>query len=391
MTILVENPNTTNTNNKFKQPSDTNEAVFQILNKSKFENIKDYLNSLNEWITYNFETIEKFFIKYPNISEDKFKKLFFSWNYNRNILMQKYEVLDLFDFDNIIPWADLIEIFIKKIWLNENEFKTKIDDLNIDIITFPWLFSQDIAQKPFYNKLSRILNNIQVVFWDENAFKYGNSYWKNPITADSVWFWWYMDKIPNMCAFKLIQTKAEQDKLNEVNKIFGSFEENVFIWWSSEWIPFSTKNIWVKNIALSRYSEKKWDLKLNKNSLENSLWYLNSAYYADKVIWAFVAKDHNIMESIHAGKPTISNHLENRYNHNWLASYIWEKVWLLHFVDSKQNFQENQRNIENFLSIPKEEIKSRKEKLDTLINSEIKEFVNWYLHSILKNIAKKED
>lgn len=382
MNFILENPSLKNTN-RFKQPGDTNEAVFQILNKSKFKNIKDYLNSLGEWITYNFETIEKFFIKYPNISEEKFKKLFFSWNYNRNILMQTPEVLGLFDFDNISPWTDLIEIFIQKISLNEREFRSKIEEMKLDIITFPGISITDIAQVKFHAKLSSLLKNIKVIFWDEEEIR--EYYGKNEIRIDSVWFWWYLDKIPNMCAFKLLQSEADENKLNEVNKIFDSFEENIFIWWSSEWIPFSTKNIWVKNIALSRYSEKNWELRLNKNSLENSLWYLNSAYYADKVIWAFVAKDHNIMESIHAWKPTINNHLENRYNHNWLASYIWEKVWLLHFVNSKENFQKNQKNIEEFLSIPKEEIKSRKEKLDTLLDNEIKNFVYWYLHYILKN------
>lgn len=388
MTILEQLPEIQN-KEKFKKWDSTNEAVFQILKKSKFENIRDYLNSLNEWITYNFKTIEIFFQKYPNISEEKFKKFFFTWNYNRNILMQNPEVLDLFDFDTIIPWTDLIEIYIKNIWLNENEFQAKIHEMKLDVITFPGISASDIAQIQFHKKLSTLLLNTKVIFWDEEGIK--EYYGKNEMRIDSVGFWWYMDKIPNMCSFKLLQSKADLEKLEEVNKVFNSIEENIFIWWSSEWIPFSTKNIWVKNISLSRYSEKNWELKLNKNALENSLWYLNSSYYADKVMWAFVAKDHNLMESIHAGKPTISNHLENRYNHNWLASYLWEKVWLLHFVDSSKNFAENQKAIEEFLSNSKEEVENKTAKLYSLINGEIQNFVYWYLFNILNHNLKTRD
>jgi hypothetical protein len=38
-----------------------------------------------------------------------------------------------------------------------------------------------------------------------------------------------MDKIPNMCPFKLLQSKADLEKLEEVNKVFNSIEENIFI------------------------------------------------------------------------------------------------------------------------------------------------------------------
>lgn len=388
MTVLEQLPEIQN-KEKFKKWDSTNEAVFQILKKTKFENIRDYLNSLNEWITYNFKTIEIFFQKYPNISEEKFKKFFFTWNYNRNILMQNPEVLELFDFDTITPWTDLIEIYIKNIWLNEDEFQAKIDGMNLDILTFPWLSAHDIAQRPFHYKLSKLLKNTKIFFWDEEWIK--EHYGKNEMRIDSVGFWWYMDKIPNMCVFKLLQSEPDLAKLEEVNRILDSIEEDIFIWWSSEGIPFSTKNLWVKNISLSRYSEKNWELKLNKNALENSLWYLNSSYYADKVMWAFVAKDHNLMESIHAWKATISNHLENRYNHNWLASYLWEKVWLLHFVDSSKNFAENQKDIEEFLSSSKEEIENKKTRLYSEVNGEIKKFIYWYLFNILNHNLKTRD
>ncbi|MDD5213624.1 MAG: hypothetical protein PHG82_04330 [Candidatus Gracilibacteria bacterium] len=345
--------------------------------------------SKNAGVFYNEQTIKRFIQKYPNISEEKFKKIFFTGNYNRNILMGIPEILNLFDFNNIVPGIDLIEIYIKNLGLSENEFQLKIDTLKIDVLTFPGISSSEIVQQVFRSKLANILKNTKIIFGDEIEIIEYNG--KNKIDVDSEGFWRYLERKPNICIFKLLQSKFDPEKLSQINNIFNSFEEDVFIGRNSEGIPFSTKNIGVKNITLARYSEKKGDLKLNKNSLENSLGYLNSAYYADKVTGVFIAREHNIMEPLHAGKLTISNNLSNRHNHNWLASYLGEKVGLLHFVDSKNNFLENQKAIEEFLSTPKEEIKIRKEKLYSLINSEIKDLINGYLYTVLKQKFKTRD
>ena len=62
---------------------------------------------------------------------------------------------------------------------------------------------------------------------------------------------------------------------------------------------------------------------LPNGALINSMGYLNSAYYADKVKASFVLGSHNIAEPMHAGKLTvINNDPKNRYNHNWLISYF---------------------------------------------------------------------
>ena len=90
------------------------------------------------------------------------------------------------------------------------------------------------------------------------------------------------------------------------------------------------------------------------------------------------------MESIHAGIPTISNLPENRYNHNWLASYIGEKFWLLLIIDNKESFIKNKSKIDEHLSISKEELDKKVNNLNAFLNSEIQNFIYWYTYNMLK-------
>lgn len=386
MNTLAENLNLQN-RNKPNQLTDTNNSVFQILKKSKFDNISDYLTSLNEWITYNSETIKAFFIKYPHISEENFKKIFLTWDYNKNILMQNHQVLDLFDFNEIKPWTDLIEIFIQKIWISDNDFKKKLEKLDIDFITFPWLAKANIAQENFYNKLVKKLKKTKVFFWDDKIAKL--HYWVNQISVNTIWFWWINQNLFNTNILKLIQTEADEKKLSEIEKIFENIENNIFIWWSTDWIPFSTKNTQTQNIIFSREESNKLCIELDWMRLKNSMWYLNSAYYSKKVIWAFVWWDHNLMESLHAGKLTINNKIENRTNHNWLISYLGEKFWLLLFIDSKLNFKDNQDKIDEFLNMHTKEVEKKVMKLFKSINWDINNFINWIIINILETNKKE--
>lgn len=369
--------------NNFKKQENTNLSVISILENNKIDNIIKYTSSLEliEWSTYNKECIEYFFEKYPNFSEDKFKKIFFYWEYNRNILRQNKNIIDLFDFENIKPWTDLIEIFINKNWLKENEFNEKLSLLKIDSISFPWLAIWDIAQAKFNEKLKILFKNIKIIFWDEKEIKKYN--WKYKINVESMWFWWIWDENPNSCILKLLNSKPDKNKIDELNNIFKDCEKDIFIWWSSDWIPFPTNKLWLQNILLSRNTNNNENIKLQNNKLENSLWYLNSAYYSKKVKWAFVWKDHNFMEAIHAWIPTISNFPKNRYNHNWLASYLWEKFWLLLIINQENNFSENQENIENHLSIKTDDLKTKASNLYEYLNNEIKEFIYWYLYKMI--------
>ena len=105
------------------------------------------------------------------------------------------------------------------------------------------------------------------------------------------------------------------------------------------------------------------------------MWYLNSSYYHKNTKAAFVWEDHNIFEPLHAWVLTINNFPQNRYNHNWLASYIWEKFWLLLILNPKDKFEENQKKLEDFLNISDKEIDKRKKMFNEYIETKAIKFV----------------
>jgi len=245
----------------------------------------------------------------------------------------------------------------------------------------------DTAQWYFKKKLEQVLPETEVIFWDDKKIK--DNVWYNQLSADSVWFidllWnWLL----NSCLFKLFKTEPDKTKLKEINEIFSMFKKDVFIWGSTYIIPFKTpENLEVVKMPKVPTTDKKIIFR-NNGILLNSMWYLNSAYYADKVKASFVLWSHNIAEPMHAGKLTvINNDLENRHNHNWLISYFWEKMWLLMYTD-----EDNDWELQDFLSISREEVDKRNADFNNLYNEKIIPLVYGifyrYLSKTFPNIIK---
>lgn len=211
------------------------------------------------------------------------------------------------------------------------------------------------------------------------------NFWKNQFNCDSVWFIDLMwNWLFNTCLLKLLKTPPVEEKVKELNELFDTIEKDIFIWWSTFNIPFKIPEslYW---LSMPKAPSNWWNkLTLLKNwTLINSMWYLNSAYYTDKVKASFVLWSHNIAEPMHAWKLTvINNDPKNRYNHNWLISYFWEKAWLLHYMEWTD--EENQKEIDKFLEIPKEELQKRYETFKNLYESQIKPLIYWVFYNFLR-------
>ncbi len=375
-----------NTNNQNKdiniQTNKVTSEVLEILNSPKEEIIKLLEKEKVNWYNYNKETLDKILEKYKFMSIDDFKKYFLVWTYNKNILSCSPWITDLLILEEITPWDDLIEYIINKISITKKSFDESISSLSL--LTFPNLSKWDTAQWYFFNKLQTLLPNTKIISWDDKEIR--ENIWKNQFNTDSVWFIDFMWKwFFNTCLLKLLKTSPNQEKIDELNELFKGLEKDIFIWWSTSTIPFNVPS------SLSPISMPKWNIDISKKlkllpnwTLINSMWYLNSAFYADKVKASFVIWSHNIAEPMHAWKLTvINNDPKNRYNHNWLISYFWEKAWLLHYME--WTTEENQKNIDDFLKIDKKELEKRYKKFQELYEEKIIPLVNWVLLNYLKN------
>ncbi len=349
-----------------------------------YDFLKD-IESKEKWFHFRQDTLESIFRKYPNMSFSRFKEYFLCNTYNKNILMNHPQIIDYIDLENIVPWEDLISIVIDWISITKEEFNSKIK-WKFDLLTFPNLSSTDVAQWYFFQKLKTFLPDTQIIFWDMKEIK--DNLWRNQFNSDSVWFIDLMwNWLFNTCLFKLLKTEPDAKKIEELNDMFSSIEKDIFIWWSTYNIPFKIPPH-MQAISVPKMGVNNKELVLKNWVLLNSMWYLNSSYYSDKVKWTFVLWSHNIAEPMHAWKLTvINNDLENRHNHNWLISYFWEKSWLLLYIDSKID---NQLRIDDFLSIPKEELIDRYNNFQELYKEKIINLVYWIFYKFLsKNFPDK--
>jgi len=348
----------------------------------------DFLKDVEKeekWFHFRQDTLEAVFRKYPNMSFSKFKEYFF-WNiYNKNILMNNPEVVDYLDLENIKPWEDLIALLIDKISITRDEFSKNIK-WKFDVLTFPNLSSIDVAQWYFFQKLKIFFPDTKILFWDMREIK--DFLWTNQFNSDSVWFIDLMwNWLFNTCLFKLFKTTPDPKKIEELDKLFEWLKKDIFIWWSTYNIPFVVPSD-MQAISMPKMPVNNKPLSLKNWILLNSMWYLNSAYYSKKAKGSFVLWSHNIAEPMHAGKLTvINNDLENRYNHNWLISYFWEKSWLLLYIDSKLDEQEK---ISNFLSVSRKELDIKYKNFQKLYNEKIVNLIYWIFYKfLLKNFPDK--
>ena len=335
-----------------------------------------------KWFAYNKDTLAALLDKYPSLTVSEFHSYFLSSTYNKNLLMCAPEIIDMIDLNNLSPGDDIVEHIIQKISLSESDFRQKVQ-WKMDTLTFPNLSSGDVAQWYFFSKLKNLLPETKIIFWDMVEIR--ENFWKNQFNCDSVWFIDLTGNgLFNTCLLKLIKTPPVQEKIDELNQVFSQTPKDIFIGWSTFNIPFSLPDE-LYGISMPKMPSNGINrLNLLPNgALINSMWYLNSAYYADKVKASFVLGSHNIAEPMHAGKLTvINNDPKNRYNHNWLISYFWEKSWLLHYMEGSE--AENQERINDFLSIPREELNERYKKFQELYESEILPLVYWLFYSFLK-------
>lgn len=376
------NTNNQNENNINSQIGNIKNNIYDILNPIKNEIISKLEKEKINWYSYNIDTLNALFKKYHNLSIEDFEKYFLVWIYNKNILSCSPWIIDLLDLEKITPWDDLIEYIINKISITKEVFNDNI--LNLNLLTFPNLTRWDVAQWYFFNKLQTLLPHTKIISWDDKEIK--ENIWKNQFNTDSVWFIDFMwEWLFNTCLLKLLKTPPNQEKIDKLNELFKSLEKDIFIWWSTFTIPFDIPS------SLSPISMPKWSIDTSKRlkllpnwTLINSMWYLNSAFYADKVKASFVLWSHNIAEPMHAWKLTVINDdPKNRYNHNWLISYFWEKSWLLHYMEKSK--EQNQEAINNFLEISKEELQKRYKKFQELYEEKIIPLVYGILHNYLKN------
>lgn len=331
------------------------------------------------------DTLEAIFSKYPSLSFSKFKEYFFCNTYNKNILMNAPELIDFIDLENIKPWTDLIEIVTESISISKEDFENKVK-WKFDVLTFPNLSSTDVAQWYFFNKLKFFLPDTKIIFWDMQEIR--ENLWKNQFNSDSVWFIDLMwNWLFNTCLFKLFKTNPDPKKVDELNNLFSDLEKDVFIGWSTYNIPFSIPED-MQAVSMPKMQVNNKPLTLKNWVLLNAMWYLNSAYYCDKSKWSFVLWSHNIAEPMHAWKLTvINNDLENRYNHNWLISYFWEKTWLLLYFDSKTD---DQNSVDSFLSTSREELENRYEDFQRIYHEKIINLVyGIFYRFLLKNFPDK--
>ncbi len=348
----------------------------------------DFLKEIEKqekWFHFRQDTLEAIFRKYPNLSFSKFKEYFFCNTYNKNILMNSPELIDLIDLENIEPWKDLVWLVIDDISIPKTFFDEAIK-WKFDILTFPNLSSTDVAQWYFFKKLKSFLPDTQIIFWDMIEIK--DNLWKNQFNSDSVWFidllWNWLF---NTCLFKLFKTDPDPKKVEELNKLFSVFHKDVFIWWSTYNIPFSIPE-YMQVLSMPKMQLNNKPLTLKNWVLLNAMWYLNSAYYCEKAKWSFVLWSHNIAEPMHAWKLTvINNDLENRYNHNWLISYFWEKTWLLFYFDSKVN---DKNSLDNFLLTSSVELEQRYKDFQKIYHEKIINLVyGIFYRFLLKNFPDK--
>lgn len=353
-----------------------------ILNVLDIRNMEEFikLEKENKWITLNYETILNIFQKYPHLDIEEFKKYFFWW-FNKNILQCSPWILDYIDLEKLSPGDDIIEHVLGKLTMTEEEFKSKTD-WKLDFLTFPNLSQWSISQLYFYNKLSQSIPWTEIIFWDNPKIR--EVIWKNQLNTDSVWFidplWKW---IFNICLFKLLKTNPDEQKLRELDELFDEVSKDIFIWWSSTHIPFDIPSTleWISFPKV--ISAWEWIKKVN-NLMVNSMGYLNSAYYTKKSKAAFVQGTHNIAEPLHAWKLTvISDDPKNRYNHNWLISYFWEKAQLLKITE--WNKESQQREFDTFMETSQEELALRHKKFAETYKIQIKPLVNWIFYNYLKN------
>lgn len=352
-----------------------------LWNLSEAYNLLRKIEQSDKWFLFRQDTLEYIFKKFPSMSVNDFEKFFLQGIYNKNILRNSPEVIDYLELDNITPWSDLIEIIIEQICLSENDFNELIND-KIDVITIPNMVTTDVAQGYFKEKLQYFLPDTKVIFWDMEEIK--DNIWYNQVTADSVWFYDILwNSVLNSCLFKLFKTEPNNEKLKQLNNLFENIQQDIFLWWSTFVIPFETpENLTV--IKMPKMEVNSNDIELGNNwILLNSMWYLNSAYYADKVKWSFVLWSHNIAEPMHAWKLTvINNDTENRYNHNWLISYFWEKSQLLMYT---WGTLDNSEQLNDFLSIDQEEVKRRNNLFNELYTKQIIPLIRGILYRNLSN------
>jgi len=363
---------------------ETKNEVDTILNSS-YEIIAQELKILEKtqkWFSFKENTLQAFFKKYPDISVWDFKLFFLNGTYNKNIFMCSEEIIELLDINEINAWDDIIEYVIKKLSLSHKDFEEKVV-WKIDTLTFPNLAAGDVAQWYFFEKLKTLLPGTQIIFWDMVEIK--SHFWKNQFNCNSVDFIDLMwNGLFNTCLLKLLKTPPVQEKIDELNTLFSQIEKDIFIWGSSFNIPFNIPEslYWISMPKMPLQPWKKPTLT-KTGMLMHSMWYLNSAYYTDKIKGSFVSWSHNIAEPMHAGKLTvINNDPTNRYNHNWLISYFWEKCDLLLYIDGAQT--EIQDNVNNFLEISQDELKERYKKFQEVYASQIQPLVYGIFYLFMK-------
>lgn len=360
-------------------------AVDTILCSSSQEQIIKELRALqkNQKGFYLEEkTLSTFFEKYPDISLSHFKSLFLHGTYNKNIFMCSQEIIEVINLDEISPGDDIIEYVIKKIALCKEEFEQNVVG-KIDMLTFPNLAAGDVAQWYFFEKLKKLLPGTDIIFWDMVEIR--NHFWKNQFNCNSVNFIDLMwNGLFNTCLLKLLKTPPVQEKIDELNTLFEGVEKDIFIWGSTPNIPFQVPES-LYGVSMPKMPLQPWKkpILIKTGMLMHSMWYLNSAYYATKTKGSFVSWSHNIAEPMHAGKLTvINNDPTNRYNHNWLISYFWEKCGLLLYIDWNQD--EIQQNVNNFLEIPQDELKERYKKFQEIYDSQIQPLVYGIFYLFMK-------
>jgi len=366
--------------------SSTKRSIDSRLNvlSQAYDLLKD-LEKNEKWFHFRQDTMETIFKKYPNMSLNQFKQ-YFLWNtYNKNILMNHPQIIEYLDLENIVPWDDLIAIVIDWVSMSKKEFDEKVK-WKFDVLTFPNLSSTDVAQWYFFQKLKTFLPDTQIIFWDMREIK--EHLWNNQFNSDSVWFIDLMwNWLFNTCLFKLFKTDPDPKKVEELNNMFDSIWKDIFIWWSTYNIPFEVPS-YMQAVSMPKMVVNNKALTFKNWVLLNAMWYLNSAYYTDKVKGSYVLWSHNIAEPMHAWKLTvINNDLENRYNHNWLISYFWEKTGLLLYMDWNSN---DQKNIDHFLWLSRDDLELRYSSFQKIYEEKIKSLINWIFYRfLLKNFPDK--
>lgn len=359
----------------FNNVGKTKDEVHGILSKTIF----DILNEIKQnfkWFNFN-ENLVKIILE-TKISEEKFKKIFFSKPYNKNILMCDEKILEYLNFDEIDENTDLVLYLIDKIWLSEDEFVEKTKKVK-DKLFFPNLYSFDVAQSYALQKLQKLLPNSEIIFWDNP--KVIEKKHEKTVKSDSVWF---IDFIPsdtlNLCILKLLETEPDKEKLQKLEEIFEKIDGKIFIWGSTFVLPFQIPENFTK-IIFPKLPKNNWEIFFKDWILLNSMWFLNSAFYSKKVKWAFVFWSHNIWEPLHSNKLSVINDsLENKFNHNWFLSYFWEKSDLILYV----SWNKDNDKIADFLNISEEELQKRTTNFQKDYEEKILPLVRWLLYNFLE-------